>query len=331
LIPVYRRIRQRFNQQINQLLTTSRRPVPARYISQTVLDAVQNVIDDYESLPPAECFVGTTEDDLIPFYQNTLDYLMNQSFAGAPLDAQQKALLTRVGVLALHRDRFSDVLSGLVFAGFGNAETFPSLISYHIDGMVGGKLKKKAIDDERTGRDTISARIIPFAQRDIVDRFLVGIDPDLESEILRYMKSAKDRTESNIFDGLPRLGQKNKQKILDNLAKSLGVAVSDFESTWIRGAKDTYQQQTNDMVLFMAKQELAQLAEALVNITSLKRKFSAEEETVAGPIDVAVISKGDGFVWVKRKHYFPSELNARYFLRKFGIHGPRPGGNHASP
>ena len=73
------------------------------------------------------------------------------------------------------------------------------------------------------------------------------------------------------------------------------------------------------MVLFMAKQELAQLAEALVNITSLKRKFSAEEETVAGPIDVAVISRSDGFVWVKRKHYFPADLNPQFFVRKFGI------------
>jgi hypothetical protein len=85
-----------------------------------------------------------------------------------------------------------------------------------------------------------------------------------------------------------------------------------------------------NMVLFMAKQELAHLAEALVNITSLKRKFSAGEETVAGPIDVAVISKNDGFVWVKRKHYFPSELNPRYFVRKFGIIAPPNGDQNAA-
>jgi hypothetical protein len=31
--------------------------------------------------------------------------------------------------------------------------------------------------------------------------------------------------------------------------------------------------------------------------------MSADEfETVGGPIDVAVISKGDGFVWVKKKN-----------------------------
>ena len=36
---------------------------------------------------------------------------------------------------------------------------------------------------------------------------------------------------------------------------------------------------------------------------------------MGGPVDVAVISKGDGFIWIKRKHYFSPELNIRYFER----------------
>lgn len=58
------------------------------------------------------------------------------------------------------------------------------------------------------------------------------------------------------------------------------------------------------------------MAEALVNLTSTKRKVTAEQETVGGPIDVAVISKNDGFVWVRRKHYFDPMLNPRFFLRQ---------------
>ena len=49
--------------------------------------------------------------------------------------------------------------------------------------------------------------------------------------------------------------------------------------------------------------EMAFLAESLVNITSLKRTFAIDgnQQTVGGPTDVAVMSKGDGFVWVKNK------------------------------
>ena len=60
--------------------------------------------------------------------------------------------------------------------------------------------------------------------------------------------------------------------------------------------------------------EMASLAENLVNITSLRRTYAIDgnQQTVGGPTDVAVLSKGDGFVWIKRKHYFNRELNPNY-------------------
>ena len=67
------------------------------------------------------------------------------------------------------------------------------------------------------------------------------------------------------------------------------------------------------MVAYLSKEDVAELAEALVHLTLLKLKVSPEHETVGGPIDVAVISKGDGLIWIKRKHYFERELNPRYF------------------
>ena len=63
------------------------------------------------------------------------------------------------------------------------------------------------------------------------------------------------------------------------------------------------------VVSSMPKEELALLAEALINLTSLKRKASYDAESVGGPTDVAIISKGDGFIWIKRKHYFDPKLN----------------------
>ena len=48
--------------------------------------------------------------------------------------------------------------------------------------------------------------------------------------------------------------------------------------------------------------ELCSLAEALVSLTAFHAHMAADElETVGGAIDVAAISKGDGFEWVKHK------------------------------
>ena len=46
-----------------------------------------------------------------------------------------------------------------------------------------------------------------------------------------------------------------------------------------------------------------------------RRRVTTDRETVGGPIDVAVITKGEGFVWVKRKHYFSPEYNPRVVAR----------------
>ena len=55
------------------------------------------------------------------------------------------------------------------------------------------------------------------------------------------------------------------------------------------------------------------MAETLVNMVSFRKQVTMEAETVGGPIDVLVITKGDGPVWIKRKHYFKSELNHHFF------------------
>ncbi|SRR6266566_4990547 len=43
------------------------------------------------------------------------------------------------------------------------------------------------------------------------------------------------------------------------------------------------------------------------------RRLSEYCWPLPGPtVDVAVISKGDGFVWIKRKHYFSKDFNPHF-------------------
>lgn len=67
------------------------------------------------------------------------------------------------------------------------------------------------------------------------------------------------------------------------------------------------------IVDYPPKEELAEMAETLVNMTSFRKRISINAETVGGPIDVVVITKGDDFIWIKRKHYFKPELNYAFF------------------
>ena len=76
-----------------------------------------------------------------------------------------------------------------------------------------------------------------------------------------------------------------------------------------------YIQKLIETVEYLDKEDLANMAESLISLTGLKRRMTSSEEPVGGPVDVAVISKGDGFIWMKRKHYFDKELNSQFFNR----------------
>ena len=79
--------------------------------------------------------------------------------------------------------------------------------------------------------------------------------------------------------------------------------------------QENYINKLIDIVAFLSKEDLADMAESLVRITSIKCHVSSYQDSVGGPVDVAVITKGDGFVWLKRKQYFPRKLNPNYFER----------------
>ena len=200
--------------------------------------------------------------------------------------------------------------SGIVIAGFGESEVFPSLIAYRMDGILGGQLKYKIDADHRITIDT-NAIIIPFAQREMVHLFLEGVDRTYLHVELNYVRELlKEFLElSKTWDKIGGLSSKKQEDIVNDI-------LADFEEKLSRYRGERYTRPIMDVVASLPKSELALMAETLVNLTSLKRKWSTERETVGGPIDVALISKGDGFVWIKRKHYFDLELNP-FFVEKY--------------
>lgn len=59
----------------------------------------------------------------------------------------------------------------------------------------------------------------------------------------------------------------------------------------------------------MPIQDAIELAEFLVYATIQFVRFAPGSPTVGGPIEIATITKHEGFKWVTRKHYFESRFN----------------------
>ena len=114
------------------------------------------------------------------------------------------------------------------------------------------------------------------------------------------------------------LSGKISPELQDSLRKELtelgNKLVQDFADGLESYRRSQFITPVIDSVASLPKDELAAMAESLVNLTAFKRRMtSVETDTVALPIDVAVISKGDGFIWIKRKHYFEPAFNPHFF------------------
>ena len=59
----------------------------------------------------------------------------------------------------------------------------------------------------------------------------------------------------------------------------------------------------------MPIQDAIELAEWLVYTATMFARFIPGPASVGGPIEVAAITKHEGFKWIQRKHYYEQNVN----------------------
>ena len=160
----------------------------------------------------------------------------------------------------------------------------------------------------------LQASIRPFAQTDVINTILSGVDPALDDFYV---------SQHGIL--LKKYNQ-DLAKLIQGLSPDLAKYLEDLD---VSGIVNEYKKESDKIKLNkyiiplmnavsnLSKDDLSEMAESLVYLTYLKRRITFAEESVGGPVDVAIISKGDGFIWKKRKHYFKPELNQHFLANYF--------------
>jgi len=249
-------------------------------------------------------------------YKMVADY-----FDGAER-TEVNALYELARLVVSKEEILAESLSGLVIAGFGDRQYFPVMQEYELGEVFAGRLKYRCDGTSRIDSDTPSV-VRPFAQSDMVETFLSGMSPAFELKLLRELVKVMLESPEAIIDGMPGVGKKRKDAYKEKVRPIAEEAIVSMVRKLRDYRKSKHLEPILQSIEFLPKNELAHVAASLVNLSSFQKRISiSEDETVGGPIDVAVISKGDGFVWIERKHYFRPELN-RHFFRENGPKSPK--------
>jgi hypothetical protein len=142
------------------------------------------------------------------------------------------------------------------------------------------------------------ASIIPFAQTDVIETIISGINTSLLERFLTYTEKTLKQMYNSIVSELLTEMDNIPQNIENFKTEKFLFELSDKIQSHIRT------EQVAPLLCSIGsleKSELAEVAESLIALTTVKRKITFYTESVGGPIDVAIISKHEGFQWIKRK------------------------------
>lgn len=191
--------------------------------------------------------------------------------------------------------------TGLVFVGYGSKDFYPALYSVFVSGIFNDCLRWIEDDD-----DSISSQhtswIQPYAQTDVMHTMMKGISPVIYEELQNYhrqsLSSFKEKAASAMQDAgaSDKALEKLEELDMDEIQNEYVKKVDDY-------VQDNYIQGVLDAVESFNVEDMANMAESLISITNLQRHFSSSEESVGGPVEVAVITRSGGFKWVKHRQW----------------------------
>lgn len=216
-------------------------------------------------------------------------------------------------------EEFLKPFTGVVIAGFNKDRLFPSYVEFNINYLFDEIFTFNEISKKDMCGDDVC--VMPFAQDDVIDTFLANMDRSTRYKLIMYVNNIYNNYSVTLKEAInsnPNLTDDEKLKFINEISK-IELANNDLSNSFevfLDQLKQDHSEPILDSILSLPKEELSNLAESLIKITSLKRKVQSDLETVGGPVDVAIITRGDGFIWTKRKHYFDGDLNPQFFKRE---------------
>ena len=202
---------------------------------------------------------------------------------------------------------------GMAIAGYGKSEIFPHMVHLKLSGILNGKLRYEKVGNMDID-EIQTAAIIPLAQTDVMHTFIRGYN-DL---IMQQVAGTVPQLIGQRIDSMPNSTLDDGQK--KQIKESFVGFQNDVAKIMQEVANNVFVSPIIDSVTSLPIEELALFAESMINITSVRRRVAIDGNigTVGGPIDVAIVTRGDGLIWLKRKHYFEAKKNPQFMYSRYG-------------
>lgn len=253
--------------------------------------------EDGSPRPDLPCFPKDFARTITAEYGQVLEETIAYGFASFGLGKQSLQRLRDIGVYCVVKDLFIEDVTGLVFSGFGTDERYPSVVTCYMSAIIGGIAKRGApIVDTIDGE--VRSRIRVFADSEVTNAFIRGIDFNLERRLYGGFRVMMHGLVDQLVEAVPLNDAAARENVRGRFQREF---VPKYFEAFHRMIADYQQQVFINPILrvleIAARNELAETARDLVSLNVFKKRITAQNQTVGGAIDVAVISRDGGFQW----------------------------------
>jgi hypothetical protein len=284
---------------------------------KAVLEQMLQEAEKEDAIPGLEDIRQRAFDTEYGAYLNEICDEQNDGWANKKVPKSCRSLFKATVLKAMTHQLSTQFSTGIVIAGYGHEDMFPKLYKITVDAGFLGRVRCYEQSSCDIATDPIGAEISTFAQDDTVQAFLNGIDDKFGVFHTGMFTHTMELVGEEILREHTQMTDDERRVAVSMINRRVKEAIGDFRNQSLEFAHEEFRIPVLEVLRTAPKETLAELAESLVSITSLRQRVSGDLETVSGPVDVALISKGDGFIWIKRKHYFHKDLNAHYMSNYF--------------
>jgi len=274
---------------------------------KVLAEAISRIWHDYQFRDDGQprgnlpCFPQGFAEKVQREHAAIIDELINYGFAPFGLGQSSLQQLRDIAVFAVVKDLFLEDVTGLVFAGFGTEDRYPVVVTYLLSSVVSGVVKRGQASMDIIDTETRS-KIRMFADSEVTHAFIRGIDYGLERRVYGAVRMMLHAIVDQVITAIPAADAAQRDEVRRRFQGDLVPQYLDA----FRGMIGDYQQQAyiNPVLRVLeiaARNELADTARELVMLNVFKKRIMAQKQTVGGAIDVAVISRENGFQWFTRQ------------------------------
>lgn len=268
-------------------------------VRKELKEVINSMNGIYEEIGTCKDFAKYTEKEFSKTSKKLLDSLMDAcEDEHLPTDMRRE---WQHGIFVHLRSELflNSIGTGVVFVGYGEKDIFPSAFPTVIGGAIDNRLRYN-FNLERADKITHdnTAWILPFAQEDVMLTMMKGIAPDLYTAITDEVQSSMENAVQQV---VKELGMKDDHLVTEVATPIIEKLQNEFAEKIDDIITEKYTSGLVDTVESFNVEDMVNMAESLISITNLQCHITSSEESVGGPIDVAVITKTGGFQWAKQK------------------------------